>query len=158
MYKTTNGDAVGSRASRDSRESRVQGQVFINVPADLPGALNGSSADVAAARESGSGSSVTRPSLTNGALALWGDGLPAGDRAGQAASRRRCRILGPLSASRLRVRDLPHSRAPKQGPGQRSSGPGPPRAEGGGSGHCVVPAAPRARPRALAGRPLCISS
>lgn len=45
----------GRGASRDSRESRVQGQVFINVPADLPGARNGSARDVAAARGIGVG-------------------------------------------------------------------------------------------------------
>lgn len=39
----------GRGASRDSRESRVQDQVFINVPADQPGARNGSARDVAAA-------------------------------------------------------------------------------------------------------------
>ena len=49
LYKTTNGDAVGSGGFLGQQRVEGSGSVFINVPADLLGARNGSARDVAAA-------------------------------------------------------------------------------------------------------------
>ena len=150
----------------------MQGQVFIKVTADLPGARNSSARGVSPLVQAAPGIGVSLEGFhvqaRHSGLWLLGDGQPAGDRAGPgcgagggahaalgiACKRRggRSRVAGveprPPSASRPGGAALSRHPSAQAGPrcrpggGAGDRGWGVPEGRGGGRG--VVPAAPRA--------------